>query len=61
MNDMARRQAIPLGNFGAAGLAAMERAAFGKKLRSGRAMDRAVHATTAEQRIVRGVDDGVNA
>jgi hypothetical protein len=39
----------------------MERAAFGKKLRSGRAMNRAVDATTAEQRRVRGVDDGVNA
>ena len=39
----------------------MQRAAFGKKLRPGRAMDRAVDATTPEQRRVGGVDDGVNA
>ena|SRR6266851_1690619 len=39
----------------------MERAAFRKKLRPGRAMDRAVDATAAEQRGVGGIDDGVNA
>ncbi len=61
MNHMPGRQPISAGDFGAAGLAAMERAAFRKKLRSGRAMDRAVHATTAEQRGVGGVDDGVDA
>jgi hypothetical protein len=61
MNDMPRRQPISQSDFGAAGLAAMERAAFGNKLGPGRAMDRAVHATAAEQRRVRGVDDGVNA
>ena len=49
------------GDFGAAGLAAMERAAFGQQLGPGRAMDRAIHPATAEQRGVRGVDDGVNA
>ena len=39
----------------------MERAAFGQQFGPGRAMDRAIDAATAEQRSVRGVDDGVNA
>ena len=39
----------------------MEGAAFRQKLRPGRTMDRTVHAATAEQRVVCGVDDGVNA
>ena len=61
MNDMPRRQAISLGDFGAAGLAAMQRAAFGEEFGPGRAMDRPIDAATAEQRLVRSVDDGVNA
>jgi hypothetical protein len=61
MNHMPRRQPIRRSDFGIAGLAAMERAAFGKKLRPGRAMDRAIDAPTAEQRGVGGVDNGVNA
>jgi len=61
MNHMPRRQPISLGDLGVAGLAAMERAALGQKLRPGRAMDRAIDATTSEQGRVRGVDDGVNA
>jgi hypothetical protein len=61
MNDMPRRQPVALGDFGVAGLAAMERAAFGEQLRSGCAMDRAVDAAAAQQRGIRGVDDGVNA
>jgi hypothetical protein len=39
----------------------MERAAFGEKFGPGRTMDRTIQAATAEQRSVRGVDDGVNA
>ena len=39
----------------------MKRAAFGEKLRPGRAMDRTIHAAPAEQRPIGGVDDGVNA
>jgi len=61
MNHMPRRQAITPGDFGVAGLAAMQRAAFDQQLGSGRAMDRTVDAATAEQRGVRSVDDGVNA
>jgi len=61
MNHMPCRQAIPPGDLGAAGLAAMERAALGEKRGPGRAVDRTIHAATAEQRPVGGVDDGVNA
>lgn len=61
MNHMPGWQPVPAGYFGAAGLAAMEGAAFGEKLGPGRAMDRAIDAATTEQRGIRGVDDGVNA
>jgi hypothetical protein len=49
MNHMPRRQTVTPGDFGAAGLAAMQRAAFGQQLRPGRAMDRTIDAATAEQ------------
>ena len=49
MNHMPCRQTITFGDFGAAGLAAMERAAFGQQLGPGRAMDRPIDAATAEQ------------
>jgi hypothetical protein len=58
---MPRGQSIAPGDFGVAGLAAMEGAALHEKLRPGRTMDRTIDATTAEQRRIRGVDDGVNA
>ncbi len=61
MNHMPRRQPITPGDLGVAGLAAMQRAAFGEKLRAGRAMDRAIDAAATEQGRVRSVDDGVNA
>jgi hypothetical protein len=61
MNDMPRRQMITPRDFRAAGLAATERAAFGQQLRPRRAMDRTIDTATAEQRRIRGVDDGVNA
>jgi hypothetical protein len=48
VNDMPRRQTITLGDFSAAGRAAMERAAFGEQLRPGRTMDRAIDATAAK-------------
>ena len=47
MNHMPRRQPITPGDFGVAGRAAMERAAFGQQVRSCGTMDRAVHAATA--------------
>jgi hypothetical protein len=61
MNHMPRGQTVSLGNFGAAGLATTERATFGEELGTGRAMDRAVDAASAEEPGIRGVDDGVNA
>ena len=61
MNHMPRRQPISQCDFGAAGLAAMEGAAFGKKLGPRRAVDRAIDAAPAEQGRIGGVDDGVNA
>ena len=61
MNHMPRRQPVSPGDFGAAGLAAMERAALGEQLRPRGAMDRAIDAAPAEQGRVGGVDDGVNA
>ena len=61
MDHMPRRQPITSGDFGVAGLAAVERAAFSQQLGPGRAMDRAVHPTAAKQRRVGGVDDGINA
>jgi hypothetical protein len=39
----------------------MQHPAFRHQFRTGRAMDRAVDAASAEQRRIRGVDDGVNA
>src|SRR5664280_1298552 len=61
VNHMPRRQPIRFGDLGSAGLAAMKRAALGEKRGPGRAMDRPVHTAAAEQRAIRGVDDGVNA
>ena len=61
MNHIPCGQTVSLGNFGAAGLATTERATFGKELGTGRAMDRAVDAASAEERSIRSVDDGVNA
>ena len=58
---MPRRQLISQGDFGVAGLAAMERAAFGQQFGAGRAMNRAIDAAATEQGRIRGVDDGVNA
>jgi hypothetical protein len=61
MDHMPRGQTVTTCDFGAAGFASTERATFGKELGTRRAMDRAVDAASAEQRGIRGVDDGVNA
>ena len=58
---MPRRESITFGNLGVAGLAAVQRPAFGQQLWPGCIMDRAIDAAPAEQRRIRGVDDGVNA
>jgi hypothetical protein len=49
MNHMPCRQPITSGDFGIAGGAAMERAAFRQQLRPGRPMDRTIHAAAAKQ------------
>jgi hypothetical protein len=49
MNHMPCRKPIGAGDLGAAGLAAMERAALGQKLWPGRAMDRPIYAASAAQ------------
>jgi len=54
-------QPISAGDFGVAGRATMERAAFGEQFRAGAAMDRAIDAAATKQRRICGVDDGVNA
>jgi hypothetical protein len=61
MDHMPRWKEISLGDFGVAGFAAIERAALGQQLGPGRVMDCAIDAAPAEQRRIRGVDDGVNA
>ena len=61
MNDMSRRKPVAMGDLGVAGLAATKRAAFGEQPGPGCAMDRAIDSAAAQQRAIRGVDDGVNA
>jgi hypothetical protein len=61
MNHMPRRQPIAIRDFSVAGFAALQHAAFAEKFGPGRAMDRAIHATAAQEGRVCGVDDGVNA
>ena len=61
MNHMPRRQPITAGDFGVAGFATAERAAFGEKPWSRGAMDCTIDAAAAEQRRIRGVHDRVNA
>jgi hypothetical protein len=49
MDHMPCRHTISEGDLGVAGLAAMERAAFGEKLWPGGAMNRAIDAAAAQQ------------
>lgn len=60
VNDVAGRQPVSFGDLGIASGAAAQFAAFGQQLRAGGAMDRAVNATTAQQRGVRRIDDGID-
>ena len=61
VDHMLGLEPVAPGDFGVAGRAAIQRAALGKQFRPGRPMDRAIDAAPAEQRRIRGVDDGVNA
>lgn len=60
MDDVADRQPVTLGDLGVASGTAAQRAAFGQQLGAGGAMNRAVDATTAQQRSIRRVDDGID-
>ncbi len=53
-------QVVSPGDLGLAGFAAVQRAALLQQPRAGGAVDGAVHAPAAQQRLVGGVDDGVN-
>ncbi len=61
MDHMPGRQPIGFGDFGAARLAATERAAFIEKPRAGGPMDRTIDPTATEQGRVGRVDNGINA
>jgi hypothetical protein len=49
MNHVPCRKLVSSGDLGAAGLAAIQGAAFGEQPGAGRAMDGAIDAATAEQ------------
>src|SRR5262249_35655215 len=61
VDDMAGGEPISFRDLGVAGVAAVERSAFGQQVRPGRAMNGAINATTAEKGRIGRVDDGVNA
>jgi hypothetical protein len=50
-----------MGDLGVAGFAATKRAAFGEQPWPRGAMNRAIDPAAAQQRTIRGVDDGINA
>jgi hypothetical protein len=60
MDHIARRQPVSLGDPRLPGRAAADRAAFGQQLRSRRTVDGAVDPAAAQQRLVGGIDDGVD-
>jgi len=61
VNDPSGREFVAFGDFGLAGGATAERAAFHQQFRPGGAMNGAVHAATAEQRRVGGVHNRIHA
>src|SRR5205823_10121453 len=60
VDDVARFQAMAARHFRLAGASAAQGPAFREQLRARAAVDGAVHAAAAEQRLVRGVDDGID-
>src|SRR5687767_5931377 len=60
VDHVSRGQSVTAGDLRIPGPATAEAAAFLQQTGSRRAMDRAVHAAPAEQRLVRGVDDRVD-
>ena len=60
MDHVPAGQVIGGGDFGIAGPAAAQSAAFRQKLRPGGSVDGAVHSAAAQQGFLGGVDDGVH-
>jgi len=60
VDDEARRQQVALGQLGVAGFAAAEKSTLMNKVRSGGAMNGAIHPAAAQERRIGGVDDGVD-
>ena len=60
MNDVLGRQPVALRQLRVARIALAEKSAFVQQLGSGGAMDRSVDPASAEERRVRGIDDGVD-
>jgi hypothetical protein len=61
MDHMSRREPVTFGDLGVAGLATVQRPAFGQQLGPGCIVDRTIDATPAQERRICRVDDGVNA
>jgi hypothetical protein len=60
MNDKSARQTIAPRNLGVTGLAAAQPGAFLQQARPGSAMDGAVYPAPTQQRVVGGIDYGIN-
>ncbi len=60
MNDVPGLEPIATGDLGIAGIATTERFALGQQFRPGSAMNRTIDATTAEQRAIGGIHDGID-
>jgi hypothetical protein len=60
VDDIPARQTVALRDLRIARAAAAERAAFGQQFRPRGAVDAPVHSPAAEERFLRGVDDGVH-
>lgn len=60
MNNKLCRQAVSFRQFGVTGTAAVQEAALMQQLRPGGAMYRPVNPASAQQRRIRGIDDGID-
>jgi hypothetical protein len=60
MDDVPGRKGVPPGQAGFAGLTPAKPTAFGEQSRSGRTMNRPIHAAAAKQRRIRRVHDCVH-
>lgn len=60
MNDELRRQIVTFGQFGITGFTTSQQSTFVNQFRTSGAMNRAIHASPAEQTGIRGIDDGIH-